>query len=85
MAKIMAKIMAKSWQKMHASITRARVWGGVFCHALACAITANGVCLYLLVPPLVQCCSALVFLVYITLYWGKTVGVLLREKHSWLL
>ena len=49
----------EAWQKMHASITRARVtymWGGVFCHALVNAITASVVCLHLLVPPLVQCC-----------------------------
>ena len=54
----------------------------LFSHVLAYTITANGVCLHLLVPPLAQCC----FFGASCLTWQhvlqhKWVGVLSREKH----
>ena len=36
---------------MHAAILQC-----LFCHTIAYAITVDGVCLHLLVPPLAQCC-----------------------------
>ena len=38
------------------SLALAVVLQCLFCHVLAYAITANGVCLHLLVPPLAQYC-----------------------------
>ena len=47
----------------------------LFCHALGYAITANGVCLHLLAPPLAQCCP-------LTARSTPKIGAgALREKH----
>ena len=51
-----------------------------FCHALAYAITANGVCLHFLVPPLAQCCFFRASCLDITAYINRWVSF--REKST---
>ena len=45
----------RAWERANLC-THAMILQCLFCHALAYAITANGVCLHLLVPPLARCC-----------------------------
>ena len=51
-----------------------------FCHAFAYEITANGVCLHSLVPPLAQCCFFRASCLDITAYINRWVSF--REKST---